>query len=82
MGYAWIGCDIWIPNTSWPFGHSGWTFVLLLFSVASASQRKELPQDSYVGVSLWLIAEALFLSHCYLPTLISAVPIILSLHPQ
>jgi hypothetical protein len=60
MGYAWIGCDIWIPNTAWPFGHPGWTFVLLLFSLASASQWKELPQDSNVGVSLWLMTEAFF----------------------
>nr|BAA01631.1 unnamed protein product [Oryza sativa Japonica Group]prf//1908434B chilling tolerance-related protein:ISOTYPE=pBC442 [Oryza sativa] len=49
MGNAWVGCDIWLRDTPWPSGNSRWTHVLLPLSVAPASHRKELPEDTNVG---------------------------------
>lgn len=54
MGNAWVGCDIWLRDTPWPSGNSRWTHVLLPLSVAPASHRKELPEDTNVGVSFFI----------------------------
>jgi hypothetical protein len=55
MGYAWIGCDIWITVTAWASGYHGWTSILLPVSVAPASHWKELSQDSKMGVSFYTV---------------------------
>jgi hypothetical protein len=80
MGHACIGYDIWVADTSWPYGYYGWTFVLLLCSVASTSHWKELHEDSKMGVSLHAsVAKALsfnlqtYIKLCVLTTLFSNI---------
>jgi hypothetical protein len=60
MGYALIGCDIWVIIKAWPSGYHGWTSLLLLFSVAPSCHRKELPQDSEMGVSFYTVMAKAF----------------------
>lgn len=67
LGYGLIGYDIWVSINAWPSGHHGWTSILLLFSVAPSCHRKELPQDSEMGVSFYTVmAKAFYFSlHIY-----------------
>jgi hypothetical protein len=60
MGYALNRCDIWITINARPSGYHGWTSILLLCSVAPSRHRKELPQDSEMGVSFYMVMAKAF----------------------